>query len=146
MKRLASLFSALILGHTLITTLLVPSIANADPVMYMYSPPIALHSGTLSRCTLVNGGDRPVRVFVQILAPGGGDFTNSVDAECEVDNQLEMEPGEICSARYKNETLGGVTMLCKITVFDKKDGIRASYQLLWSDGNTYETGVSVDVR
>jgi len=37
-------------------------------------------------------------------------------------------------------------MLCKITVFDKKDGIRASYQLLWSDGNTYETGVSVDVR
>lgn len=107
MKRLVSLFSALMFGYTLTTTMLVPSIANADGVLTMYSPPLYIYDGTSTTCALVNGGDRPVRIFAQIINGSGQDVTDFADSRCEVDNQFELEPGQFCSVRYTMATGGG---------------------------------------
>ena len=68
MKKLACLSSALILGST---TALTATVASAAQMEKMYSPPLFVNDGTLTSCILVNGGDEPVRVFMEILDPNG---------------------------------------------------------------------------
>ena len=145
MKKSACVLSALIVGST---TALMPAVASAAKMEKMYSPPLYVNNGTLTSCILVNGGDEPVRIFMEIIDPNGVSRVDSVNAECEVGNELEVQPGELCSLLYQNATGGGSALRCEVTVFEKqhKQNVRASFQIRGTVGSTYETSVAVDVR
>ena len=146
MKRLTCLVNALLFGVTLTAATFMPTVANAVDETKMYSPSLYVNDGTLTTCTLVNGGDEPVRVFVDIRNAYGVSFADFADAECEVGNELQVLPGEVCGILYRNATGGMSALHCKVTVFEKNHGVQASFQIRGTVGATYETSVAVDVR